>query len=289
MFLLGILKKINRTMKKINFIKMVGAGNDFIVIEPQAGLDYVDFAKKVCHRQMGIGADGVLILEKSKTSDYRMRIINADGSEAEMCGNGARCMAAYIVEKHAAVNKLFSMETLAGEVLGESDGEMVRVRLSNPKDYQPNIEINLAGKKMTVHYIDTGVPHTIVFVDGLVDVDVNSLGRLIRNHSRFAPRGTNVNFVERAREGMVSVRTYERGVEAETLACGTGSVASALIGYLSLNPKQKNVNDASMQVVTKSGEILEVSFDLKEGNVISDVWLKGTAKTIAKGEYYYNG
>ena len=106
-------------MIKIPFVKMVGAGNDFIVIEPQANLDYVKFTQQICPRQTGLGADGVLILEKSKTSDYRMRIINADGSEAEMCGNGARCMAAYIVAQHKPTKKPFGMETLAGEVLAE--------------------------------------------------------------------------------------------------------------------------------------------------------------------------
>ncbi len=283
-------------MKKIHFVKMVGAGNDFIVIEPQAGLDYVKFTKGVCNRQFGVGADGVLILEKSKTSDYRMRIINADGSEAEMCGNGARCMAAYIVANSKPAKKLFGMETLAGEILGEAEGEIARVRLSNPKDYLADINITVAGKKMAVHYIDTGVPHTIIFVDGLQEVDANSLGRLVRNHARFAPRGTNVNFVERAspaggREGnsMVAVRTYERGVEAETLACGTGAVAAALISYVQLNPTVKEKKDASMRVLTASKEVLEVAFDLHKGGKIDNVWLKGTAKLIAKGEYYYHG
>jgi len=276
-------------MKAIPFIKMVGAGNDFIVIEPRAGLDYVKFTQAVCARNTGIGADGVLVLEKSKTSDYRMRIINADGSEAEMCGNGARCMAAHIVANYKPSKKLFSMETLAGQILAEAKGEAARVRLSDPKDYLANINITVAGNKMTVHSIDTGVPHVVVFVDGLQEVDVNSLGKLIRNHPRFAPRGTNVNFVERAREGMVAVRTYERGVEGETLACGTGAVASALVAYLQLHPALKEQAGASMRVLTVSKEILEVTFDLKKDRKITNVWLNGTAKVIAKGEYYYNG
>ena len=274
-------------MQNIPFVKMVGAGNDFIVIDGIAGLDYPHFAKGACARQTGIGADGVLVLDKSKSSDYRMRIINADGSEAEMCGNGARCMASYIVARYKPLKQLFSMETLAGEVLAEAQGEMARVRLSNPKDYLPNLDITVGGNKMTVHYIDTGVPHAIVFVDGLQEVDVDSLGRLIRNHPRFAPRGTNVNFVERAREGMVEVRTYERGVEGETLACGTGSVASALVSFTQLYPNVKTRKGASMRVLTASKEILEITFDLEQG-IMSNVWLKGSAKVIAKGEYYYH-
>jgi diaminopimelate epimerase len=275
-------------MVNIPFIKMVGAGNDFIVIDPHPHLDYTKFTKSICSRHTGVGADGVLVLEKSHTSDYRMRIINADGSEAEMCGNGARCMAVHITSHLSPSKSLFGMETLAGEILAESQGEMARVRLSNPKDYMPRLNITVANQKLEVHHIDTGVPHTIVFVDGLQEVDVNSLGRLIRNHPRFSPRGTNVNFVERAREGMVAVRTYERGVEAETLACGTGAVASAIVAYLYTNPSVKEQKAASMKVLTASKEILEISFDLHEGCKIDNVWLKGTAKIIAKGEYYFN-
>jgi diaminopimelate epimerase len=276
-------------MVKIPFIKMVGAGNDFIVIDPQTKFDYVKFTRSICSRHTGVGADGVLVIDKSTTSDYHMRIFNADGSEAEMCGNGARCMAVHITSHLKPTKELFGMETLAGEILAESQGEVARVRLSNPKDYMPRLNITVANQKLEVHHIDTGVPHTIVFVDGLQEVDVNSLGRLIRNHPRFAPRGTNVNFVERAREGMVAVRTYERGVEAETQACGTGAVASAIVAYLYTNPSVKKQKSASMKVLTVSKEILEVTFDLSEGSKIDNVWLKGTAKVIAKGEYYYNG
>ena len=274
-------------MVSIPFVKMVGAGNDFIIIEAQKGLDYAKFAKAVCARQNGIGADGVLVFDKSAISDYRMRIINPDGSEAQMCGNGARCMAAYIVANLKAVKPLFSIETLAGEILAEAKAEVARVRLPDPKDYRPNLNITVANQKLEVHYIDTGVPHTIVFVDGVQEVNVNSLGALVRNHPRFAPRGTNVDFVERARDGMVSVRTYERGVEAETLACGTGAVACALIAYLHANPNVKKQKGAFMKVSTASKEILEITFDLDTGAKIDNVWLKGSARLIAKGEYFY--
>lgn len=274
-------------MVSIPFIKMVGAGNDFIVIDPHPHLDYVKFTQAICSRHTGVGADGVLVLEESKTSDYRMRIINADGSEAEMCGNGARCMAVHITSHLSPSKPLFGMETLAGEILAEAQGEVARVRLSNPKDYRPNLYITVSDQKLEVHYIDTGVPHTIVFVDKLQEVDANSLGALIRNHPHFAPRGTNVNFVERTRDGIVSVRTYERGVEAETLACGTGAVASALIAYLQANPNVKKQKGALMKVLTASKEILEITFDLDEGYKIDNVWLKGSAKLIAKGEYFY--
>ncbi|MBF0503771.1 MAG: diaminopimelate epimerase [Candidatus Omnitrophica bacterium] len=274
-------------MVSIPFVKMAGAGNDFIIIASRRNFDYAEFAVAVCARQTGIGADGVLVLDRSATSDYRMRIINADGTEAEMCGNGARCMAAYIAANLKPAKSLFGMETMAGEILAQAHGEVARVRLSNPKDYRPHLNITVANQKLEVHYIDTGVPHTVVFVDGLQEVDANSLGALIRHHPRFAPRGTNVNFVEHTREGMVSVRTFERGVEKETLACGTGAVASALIAYLHAHPNLKKQKGASMKVSTAGKEILEITFDLDEGCKIDNVWLKGSAKLIAKGEYFY--
>jgi diaminopimelate epimerase len=277
-------------MKKIAFFKMQGAGNDFIVIDHEPELDLVSFTKKVCDRHMGVGADGVLTLDKSQTCDYRMRIINADGSEAEMCGNGARCIAAYIVHKFAVVPELFTLETLAGPIQARAHGEMVSIKLSDPTDYRPNLEIRLADQKIYGHYINTGVPHTIVFVQGLQEVDVNDLGRLIRNAKVFAPKGTNVNFVEKLKDGYIALRTYERGVEAETLACGTGSVAAALVSYLQEAAKASEALGASIKVLTKSGEILDIVFDfiLKDDKpAITNVWLKGSGKIICKGEYYF--
>ena len=270
---------------------MQGAGNDFIIIDSAIGLDYIALAKKVCDRHMGIGADGLMILDESSTSDHRMRIINADGSEAEMCGNGARCMAVYIAHKFAVVPETFTMETLAGKIYAMVNGESAAVRLSDPVDYRPNIEIKVGGHKLVGHFINTGVPHTVIFVQGLQEMDVNGLGRLVRNHSVFAPKGTNVNFVEKIKDSCVALRTYERGVEAETLACGTGSVAAALVGYLQGKEKHVPEKGAAIRVVTRSGELLDVTFDLDvvdDRCVITNVWLKGGGKFIGKGEYYYH-
>ena len=284
-------------MKKIPFVKMHGAGNDFIVIDEMPGLDYVRLAKQACDRHLGIGADGLLVLERSEKHTYRMRIINSDGSEAEMCGNGARCMAVYITQQFAVVPEEFAMETLAGVVRATVEGGIASVQLSNPRDYRPNIEIKftepgLAGKgqKMVGHFINTGVPHTIIFVHGLPEMDVSAMGRVIRNHSVFAPKGTNVDFVEMLKNGFVAVRTYERGVEDETMSCGTGSVAAALIGYLQGQKKLLPEKGICVKVVTKSGEVLEVTFDLAlkdEKPLITNVWLKGSGKMVAKGEYFY--
>ena len=264
---------------------MVGAGNDFLVLEATPGVDYRKLAPKACDRTSGIGADGLLVLDKSRKADYKMRIINRDGSEAEMCGNGARCMAAYIVRNKKNRKKVFTIEALAGIIAATAAGEVARVRLSSPAGYESDIPLTINRRGLHVSYIDTGVPHAIVFVDGLEAIDVAGIGRAIRYHERFKPRGTNVDFVEQVNERLVAVRTYERGVEDETRACGTGSVAAAIVAYLKANPGVRDKKAAGMNVRTASGEILEVRFDIKDGEV-SNVWLKGSAKFIAKGEYY---
>lgn len=271
--------------RTIPFTKMAGAGNDFVILDAHNGLNYKKLTGQICDRNNGLGADGLLILDKSKKADYRMRIINADGSEAEMCGNGARCMAAYIVHNRKPKKKLFSLETIAGIILAEAKGETANVRLSDPKDYRPNVPLLIQGRTIQVHYIDTGVPHTIVYVDGLKNIAVADLGQTIRFHEDFKPRGTNVDFVEQIRDDLIAVRTYERGVEDETKACGTGAVASGIVTYLKMNPEVHQVKNAPIKVKTVSGEILNITFDL-QNEKITNVWLKGSAKFIAKGEYY---
>lgn len=275
-------------MKKINFTKMSGAGNDFIVIDARKGLNYKSLAKKVCNRTDGVGADGLIILDRprKKRHDYKMRIINADGSEAEMCGNGVRCLSAYIVQNKKPAKKLFSIETLSGEILGKANGSVANVRLSNPTDYRASIPITVSDIKINVSAINTGVPHTIVYVDNLENINVSKIGGIIRYHSKFKPRGTNVNFAEQISENLVYARTYERGVEDETRACGTGSVAVAIVTYLKANPDIKNKKNAKMKVCTTSKEVLEVTFDLIDGD-ISNVWLKGSAKFICEGKYNF--
>lgn len=272
-------------MKRIPFMKMAGAGNDFIVVDAQKGIDFKRLAVRACDRTHGIGADGLLILDTSPKADYRLRIINRDGSEAEMCGNGARCMAAYIARTRKPKKKLFSMDTLAGFIRASAQGETARVNLNTPVDYRPDIALTVAGRPLHVSYIDTGVPHTIVFVDGLERIDVKNIGRQIRCHQQFKPRGTNVDFVEQINDTRASVRTYERGVEDETKSCGTGSVAAAIVTYLRAHPMVHNKKMAKMKVQTIGKEILEVTFDLDDDQ-INNVWLKGSARFIAKGEYF---
>jgi diaminopimelate epimerase len=273
------------TLKTIPFTKMQGAGNDFIVIEAAKGISYCKLAEEICDRTFGIGADGLLVLDCSRKANYKMQIINADGSEAEMCGNGARCMAAYISHHRKPTTKLFTMETLAGIINAEVSDKTVTVRLSDPKDYKADIPLNVLGRNIQVQFINTGVPHCVVYVDNLAGIDVALIGRAIRTHKHFAPAGTNVNFVEQIKPDHVAVRTFERGVENETKACGTGSVAAAIVSYLAAHPQTTNQLKAKMSVLTRSTEVLQVIFDIVNHHP-QNVWLKGSATFIAQGFYF---
>lgn len=269
-------------MNKIEFTKMVASGNDFVVLEgyKAQGTTYKSLAKSICDRKLGVGADGVLVLEKSKVADIRMRIFNADGSEAEMCGNGARCAALYIAKSksHKITKSEVKLATKAGIIEAEVLKENIRIKLTEPRDIKLGISIKVNNRALKVNFVNTGVPHIVIFVDGLDKIDVDGLGRQIRYHEVFAPAGTNVNFIEVLDGNSIKIRTYERGVEGETLACGTGSVASALILALSINAGNK------VNVHTKSGEILKVYFN-KDGHKFSDVWLQGRAGIVYKGVY----
>ena len=248
-------------MKNIKFTKMSAAGNDFVVVEDS---DLCGLAGKICDRRYGIGADGMLLLEKTAKADIRMRIFNPDGSEVDMCGNGARCAAVYYTYMLSAIRyPLIKIETKAGILEAKIDGDMVKLKMSDPHSMKMGPKTN---------FINTGVPHAIIFVDDLENTDVDKLGRAIRNSERFAPEGTNVDFVKVLGKDKIAVRTYERGVEAETLACGTGCVAAAILSGAG----------RSVDVVTHGGEILKVCFE-KKGAKVSNVWLEGSAKIVYKG------
>jgi len=257
----------------IDFTKMVASGNDFIVIKDKPAGSLSILAKALCDRRFGIGADGLLILEESKKADIRMRVFNADGSEAEMCGNGARCAALFTGKKKS------KLLTCAGIINAQVDGKRVKVRITGPRGIKLDIPIKVSGRSLKVNFINTGVPHTVVFVNGINAIDVRQIGASIRNHAKFRPAGTNVNFVEVKGPNIIRIRTYERGVEGETLACGTGSAAAALIFAL------KNNLDDLVKVETQGGEILKVYFQ-KVNSKFSNVWLEGGARIVYKGEYY---
>ena len=202
-----------------------------------------------------------------------MRIFNADGSEAEMCGNGARC-AAFLSGKPKA-----SLLTLAGIIETEVRGNQVKVQLTVPQNIRLDIPLIIDGKLLKINFINTGVPHVVIFVNEIDSVQVKELGQMIRHHQEFLPRGTNVNFVEEKGKHLIRIRTYERGVEDETLACGTGSTAAALIFAL-----KNNLNNL-IKVQTQSGQILKISFQ-KEAGEFKKVWLAGSVKLVYKGECY---
>jgi diaminopimelate epimerase len=269
--------------KKIAFVKMVAAGNDFVVVDavnlPAVLLKRL--AEKICQRKYGIGADGLLVLAKSRIADALMRIFNPDGSEAEMCGNGARCFSFYLSAKRKAQSAKLKIETRAGIVHSEIRGENVKIKLTDPKEMKLDISIRINNRSLRVNFINTGVPHVVVFVQGLDNIDVAGLGRQIRYHQRFAPRGANVNFVEVLNPKAIKIRTYERGVEGETYACGTGSTAAALItGQKLAFEKTKKID-----VFTQSGEVLKVYFT-KTKKGFKDVWLEGKVSLVYKGEYH---
>lgn len=264
--------------RKFVFTKMVASGNDFVVFDNRRSnlKNGSEIALSLCARTSGVGADGLILIEKSKRADFKMRIFNPDGSEAEMCGNGIRCAALFKAKKKARI------ETLAGFLNAEIKDDGIKIRMTDPKDLQLNINLDIDGRVYQVNYVNTGVPHAIYFVEDLPTTNVRMMGRLIRYHRQFEPEGTNVDFEKILEPGVIGIRTYERGVEAETLACGTGSVASALIYHHKFVGLSGNY---IVNVQTKGEEVLKVYFDYKNG-AFQNVWLKGKARIVYKGECY---
>jgi diaminopimelate epimerase len=265
----------------IPFYKMVASGNDFVVVDNRRGIvkDAVAFTREVCRPHLGAGADGVLLFENSKTANFKMRIINSDGSEAAACGNGFRCIAlyAYNILKHSSRMTFESGSGLIEAEVGQKD--QIKVQLVKPRVFELENTLEACKQKIRYAFLDTGVPHTVIFTEDLGKVNVFETGKAIRNHARFQPFGTNVNFVEVKGKKEIAVRTYERGVEDETLACGTGSTASAVISVL------KGFVESPVSVMTKSGEKLRIAMQ-KEGDEITKVFLEGTAQFVYKGEYF---
>jgi diaminopimelate epimerase len=263
----------------LKFTKMNGAGNDFVMLDNLDGR--LELAPGqialLCDRHRGVGADGVLIAEPpANGADFRMRYFNADGGEAEMCGNGARCFARFASRITGSQGPM-SFETPAGVIRAECEGSDVRLAMSEPRDLALDQQIPLPGGSVIAHSVNTGVPHAVVFVEDLEGTDVRGLGAALRRHPHFAPKGANVNFVRIIDSRTIAIRTYERGVEDETLACGTGVVASALI----LHEKQGAPSPVSVRV--RGGDTLLVSFE-KEGGLYRGVSLTGPADFVFEGQ-----
>lgn len=258
---------------------MNGAGNDFILADNRSRKIRLTTQQiaHLCHRQRGVGADGLFLLipSESKKADWAWEFYNSDGSTADMCGNGARCFARYI-QKLTGVKDQVSFETGAGIITGVFDGDRVTVNLTRPKEIQLHQTIDVDGERLTVHSANTGVPHAVLFVLDADQAMVQQLGAKIRNHKHFAPRGTNVNFVQQLGPNMIRVRTYERGVEGETLACGTGVTASALVSA------RIHKLTSPIKVQVQGGDTLLVTFKEKRDG-FADVKLNGPADFSFEG------
>lgn len=259
----------------IPFWKMHGAGNDFILVDDRAlAFPAADtaFIARLCHRRRGIGSEGLLLIQPSATADFRMRFFNPDGSAADLCGNGARCIARLAYEIGAAPADM-RIETDAGPVRAEILSPLVRLHLPPPKDWRLNLSLVWNNAEISLHFVNSGVPHAVVVVEDLSAVDVAALGACIRRHALFAPAGSNADFVQIAGPDSLAIRTYERGVEAETLACGTGIVAAALVA------EKLGLVRGPVNVVTAGGDLLEVS--------LAPLTLTGPAEHVFQGAVDY--
>lgn len=270
--------------QRIPFWKMHGAANDFIVVDDRSlAFPAGDAAwlRGLMARRTGIGSDGVLLIQPSPRADFRMRFFNPDGGEVDMCGNGARCIARLAHELGAAPAQM-AFETGAGTVRAEVEGANVRLTLTDPKDWRLGRTLDANGRAVAYDFVNSGVPHAVVAVDDLDATDVAGLGRAIRYHADFAPRGTNANFITVTGPDTVRVRTYERGVEAETLACGTGIVAAALVAG------RTGRVAPPVRVQPASGDTLVVDFRLTADGA-EQVTLFGPAAHVFRGEMTYGG
>ena len=267
----------------IPFWKMSGAGNDFVIIDHRRPLikaeQMAEFARLVCRRKFGVGADGLFFIENSEQADFKWRFFNADGSEAEMCGNGARCVARFAY-MHGIAAARMRFSTLAGIIEASVEDTLVTIHLTQPSGLELKRQVQAGGQSYTVHLINTGVPHAVVFVDDLAHTDVRGLGFTLRHHADFGPAGVNVNFAPPAANAAdgLRIRTYERGVEDETFACGTGAVATALIAA------QLGQAESPVVVTTSGGVKLKVLFSREESGTFTAVQLKGPAHLIYSGE-----
>jgi len=265
--------------QKIRFTKATGLGNDFIIIDDRAeGIktDRGELAAALCDRHFGIGADGLLILKKSVRADFLMEYYNADGSHGGMCGNGGRSLAMYAHTRGVAGGSM-RFEALDHLYHAVVTGRGVRLRMKTPVDLRAEASIQVASSSIDGFFVDTGSPHLVTFCTELNDVDVEGVGRLLRHHETFQPQGTNVDFVKVVGENEIAIRTYERGVEAETLACGTGSVAAAFVAYL-----HRGVQPP-VTVGVRSGEALVVEIGKNHG-----IWLEGGVRILFDGECLYD-
>ncbi len=274
-------------MRIIPITKMSGTGNDFVMVDNRQGLlkeeEKAAFVAAVCPRRISAGADGAILVEPATQPghDFRMRYYNADGGEAEMCGNGSRCIAVFAF-KLGAAGREQKIQTVAGTLHASvpEDGRSAKVRLSQPSTLEVKENVDVLGAKPDLYCMNTGVPHAVEFCQDVSKIEIKPRGAAIRYHEVFKPKGTNANFVQLLGNNEIRLRTYERGVEDETLACGTGATACAIItglvhGYAS-----------PVRVHIASGDVLTIHFDLKDKTSAPPL-LEGAVTTVYKGEFYW--
>ncbi len=270
----------------IPFTKMSGTGNDFIIIDHRQPFlketEMAAFAAKVCKRMFSVGADGLILIEQHPEADFQWQFFNGDGSRAEMCGNGARCAARYAYSKGIAPATM-SFMTVAGLIRAEVIGDQVKLEMTPPTATEQGRALIFGGEERTIQFSNTGVPHAVYFVESNGQTPVKEWGREVRMHGHFQPAGTNVNFAEVTGPSSLTVRTYERGVEDETMACGTGAVASALLGGL------LGYVTSPVAVTSSGGEVLTIYFDIedREKNLVRNVFLEGPANFIYEGQLHH--
>lgn len=266
-------------MKRLSFWKMSGSGNDFILVDNRRGAVAAgagpDLARSLCERRFSVGADGLILIEKASVADFAWKFYNADGSEAAMCGNGGRCAARFAFLNGIAGEKM-TFETGAGIIRAEVRGESVKLELPPPHGFRAGVRLGTAEGSVAAGHITVGVPHAVIAVDDIEKAPVHRLGRLVRNHDEFVPEGTNVNFFQVTGPRRIAVRTYERGVEAETMACGTGSVATAMTAGAA------GLVRSPVTMVTRGGEELKVYFR-RRGTAFTNVFLEGAANVVYEG------
>jgi diaminopimelate epimerase len=285
-------------MEKVFFTKMSGAGNDFIVIDNNKNPDLLlepGIITKLCDRRNGIGADGVITISDLDNYDFRMDYYNSDGSTKTLCGNGARCAIKFAQSsnrlKNGKATFISNEDVYSGEILNE---EEVKFNLNTPTGISDNLKVHAAGQDIKYFFANTGSPHVVIKIEEILrepsdknsfytdinDVPVFNIGKAIRYHKNFLPGGTNVNFIK-ILDKKILIRTYERGVEDETLACGTGSVASAVIASLFFN------SEPPITLLTRGGDELVVSFEVEKNNILN-LSLSGPAKIIYTGNFLIN-
>ena len=281
---------MSESQNRIRFTKMTGSGNDFIIIDNRAlKLEKErgrELARLACRRKVSVGADGLILIENDSEADFKWQFFNADGSEAEMCGNGARCAARFALLKGIVNRESMSFRTLAGLIEAQVFGERAKVRMTQPHSLEGYIPVDLGDRIFRLDFINTGVPHAVFFAETeaqLEELDVFDRGNSIRFHQRFQPAGSNADFVFVRGPHDISIRTYERGVEAETLACGTGSIAAALVAAA------RDLAASPVKVRTRGGETLIIYFEKisQEGKTnFSNVYLEGDAKVVYDAELW---